>query len=338
MDKLKDHKYDPNCKYCIQNSFVIDAEAAKRLLPILQGEHIEILDKIEMLQKEIQTSSVERELMKYDELDTDKIGLESQISDYNVSLTDYTFKHKNLELKIKTAKQQLKKSRSQKDNIKHNKEINKQIKEIKDEIDSVTGEITLLENKILSLSGRIKVAEKTKFDAIEAINRLKDLEQQYQGYEYYLQSIKRDGVPYHLITKALPQIESEINNILNQVVDFTVMLHTDGKNINGYIVYDDENYWPLELTSGMEKFISSLAIRTSLINVSNLPRPNFLAIDEGFGVLDSENLSSMNMLFDYLKSQFGFVMCISHIEAMRDVVDKLIEINQVKGYSKMTFQ
>ena len=142
----------------------------------------------------------------------------------------------------------------------------------------------------------------------------------------------------HLITKALPEIESEINNILNQIVDFTVMLHTDGKNINGYIVYDDENYWPLELTSGMEKFISSLAIRTSLINVSNLPRPNFLAIDEGFGVLDSENLSSMNMLFDYLKSQFGFVMCISHIEAMRDVVDKLIEINQLKGYSKMTFQ
>jgi len=88
----------------------------------------------------------------------------------------------------------------------------------------------------------------------------------------------------------------------------------------------------------MEKFISSLAIRTSLINVSNLPRPNFLAIDEGFGVLDSENLSSMYMLFDYLKSQFGFVMCISHIETMRDVVDKLIEINQLKGYSKMTFQ
>jgi len=338
VDKLKDHKYDPNCKYCIQNSFVIDAEAAKKLLPTLQAERVEILNKIETLRKEIQSTSVERELMEYDELDVDKIDLESQISGYNVSLTDYNFRYDKLESKIKTAKQQLKKSKSQKDNIKYNKEINKQIKEIKDEIESVTSEITLLENKILSLSGKIKVAEKTKFDAIEAINRLKDLEQQYQGYEYYLQSIKRDGVPYYLITKALPQIESEINNILNQVVDFTVMLHTDGKNINGYIVYDDENYWPLELTSGMEKFISSLAIRTSLINVSNLPRPNFLAIDEGFGVLDSENLSSMYMLFDYLKSQFGFVMCISHIETMRDVVDKLIEINQLKGYSKMTFQ
>ncbi len=181
------------------------------------------------------------------------------------------------------------------------------------------------------------MAEKSKQDANDGINRLKELEQQYRGYEYYQKAVIRDGVPYHLISKALPQIESEINNILNQIVDFTIILHTDGKNINGYIVYDDDNYWPLELTSGMEKFISSLAIRTSLINVSNLPRPNFLAIDEGFGVLDSDNLNSMFMLFDYLKSQFGFLMCISHIDAMRDIVDKLIEIKKVNGYSEIDF-
>tara|TARA_R110001592_G_scaffold143223_8_gene365889 strand:+ start:616 stop:1164 length:549 start_codon:yes stop_codon:yes gene_type:complete len=181
------------------------------------------------------------------------------------------------------------------------------------------------------------MAEKTREDAQGGIDRLKELEQQYQGYEYYQKAVNRDGVPYHLITKALPQIESEINNILNQVVEFTIVLHTDGKNINAHIVYDDDNYWPLELTSGMEKFVSSLAIRTSLINVSNLPRPNFLAIDEGFGVLDSDNLNSMFLLFDYLKSQFGFLMCISHIDAMRDIVDKLIEIKKVNGYSEIDF-
>jgi DNA repair exonuclease SbcCD ATPase subunit len=87
----------------------------------------------------------------------------------------------------------------------------------------------------------------------------------------------------------------------------------------------------------MEKFISSLAIRTSLINITSLPRPNFLAIDEGFGVLDSENLNNMYLLFDYLKSQFGFVLCISHIDAMRDIVDSLIEIKKVSGYSKINY-
>jgi DNA repair exonuclease SbcCD ATPase subunit len=45
----------------------------------------------------------------------------------------------------------------------------------------------------------------------------------------------------------------------------------------------------------------------------------------------------MYLLFDYLKSQFGFVLCISHIDAMRDIVDSLIEIKKVSGYSKINY-
>jgi DNA repair exonuclease SbcCD ATPase subunit len=45
----------------------------------------------------------------------------------------------------------------------------------------------------------------------------------------------------------------------------------------------------------------------------------------------------MYMLFDYLKTQFNFIMCISHIDAMRDIVDKLIEIKKTGGYSKIQY-
>jgi DNA repair exonuclease SbcCD ATPase subunit len=102
-------------------------------------------------------------------------------------------------------------------------------------------------------------------------------------------------------------------------------------------VYDDENFWPLEMTSGMEKFISSLAIRTALVNVSSLPRPNFMAIDEGFGVLDSENLNSLHMFFDYMKTQFDFLLTISHIDALRDIMDSIIEIKKENGFSNVRF-
>ena len=91
------------------------------------------------------------------------------------------------------------------------------------------------------------------------------------------------------------------------------------------------------MTSGMEKFISSLAIRASLINVSNLPRPNFLAIDEGFGNLDSENLNSMFSLFDYLKTEFDFMLVISHIDALKDATDGLIEINANSSFSHVIY-
>ena len=83
----------------------------------------------------------------------------------------------------------------------------------------------------------------------------------------------------------------------------------------------------------MEKFISSLAIRVALIKISNLPRPNFLAVDEGFGNLDSGNINSLNMLFDYIKTEFDYVIIISHIDIMKDMVDGLIEIGRFKGLS-----
>ena len=163
----------------------------------------------------------------------------------------------------------------------------------------------------------------------------KQLETEYKAYEYYLQSVKRDGVPYELIKKALPKIETEINNVLNQVVDFNMVLNTDGKNINGYIIYDEDNFWPLELTSGMERFISSLAIRVALINVSALPRPNFIAIDEGWGSLDREHISAVTNLFEYFRTKFDFSIIISHVESMRDMVDNLIEVNKINNFSQI---
>jgi DNA repair exonuclease SbcCD ATPase subunit len=83
----------------------------------------------------------------------------------------------------------------------------------------------------------------------------------------------------------------------------------------------------------MEKFICALALRVALINISNLPRPNFLVVDEGMGALDSDNMAMVHALFDYLKTNFEFIIVISHLDAMRDMVDKQIEIKKVNGFS-----
>jgi DNA repair exonuclease SbcCD ATPase subunit len=111
----------------------------------------------------------------------------------------------------------------------------------------------------------------------------------------------------------------------------------DGKNINNYIAYDNDKSWALEMASGMEKFISGLAIRIALTNISNLPRPNFIAIDEGWGTMDSDNLNSLYQLFQYLKNIYQFSLIISHIDTMRDFTDILLEIKQEQGYSKIIF-
>ncbi len=340
VSKLDKHEWDPECKFCMANPWLHETKQVADLLPKLIDEEQQILFDIDDIVNKTNVLLKDDPQYRVDILNAFK----SDVNKWKQLLTTMEHEFGKCEWNIETAfvkisdyKKQLTKAKRQKDNIEFNKKKNSEIEEIRDEITTVNTELSSLDSKLLNLSGKLKMAEKSREDAETGINRLKTLEQQYQAYEYYQKAVNRDGVPYHLISKALPQIESEINNILNQIVDFTMVMDTDGKNINAYIVYDDDNYWPLELTSGMEKFISSLAIRTSLINVSNLPRPNFLAIDEGFGVLDSDNLNSMYLLFDYLKSQFGFIMCISHIDAMRDIVDKLIEIKKINGYSEIDF-
>ena len=59
----------------------------------------------------------------------------------------------------------------------------------------------------------------------------------------------------------------------------------------------------------------------------------FLIIDEGMGSLDTEFLHGMQLMFDLLKSQFDFVIVISHLDNIRDMVDNILEIRSTNGYS-----
>ncbi len=221
--------------------------------------------------------------------------------------------------------------------IMYNKDLHNSIDSNQNESDRLEIEIEDVDKKLQTVNGEIKVLETNRRNIMTNIKKVEELEGKYAAYQYYMDAIKRDGIPYELISKALPTIEGAVNDILAQIVDFSMILEMDGKNVNCYIVYDDDNVWPLELSSGMERFISSLAMRVGLINVSNLPAANFLAIDEGWGTMDSDNLNSVYNLFQFLKSQFQFTMIVSHIDSMRDAVDTLLEIKKEDKFSNVFF-
>jgi DNA repair exonuclease SbcCD ATPase subunit len=246
-------------------------------------------------------------------------------------------KKKNYVNQLNFNEEKIQKYYEQEKDIVYNSNIEKEIKTTENELSDTNYKLDKVNREINSVYAEIKVLDTKRKNILDNIDKVADLEKKYEAYEYYLDAVKRDGVPYELITKALPTIEGEVNNILSQLVDFQMVFEMDGKNINNYIVYDNDNVWPLELSSGMERFISSLAIRVGLINVSNLPRSNFLAIDEGWGTMDSDNLNSVYNLFQYLKSQFQFTLIVSHIDSMRDAVDTLLEVKKENGFSNINF-
>ena len=69
---------------------------------------------------------------------------------------------------------------------------------------------------------------------------------------------------------------------------------------------------------------------STLINISSLSKSDIFIIDEGFGALDETNIEACARLLNSLKKYFKTILIISHVDAIKDIVDKNIEIS-MKG-------
>jgi DNA repair exonuclease SbcCD ATPase subunit len=337
-EKLKGVTWDENCEHCMSNPLTIDARETEKNLEKDKELAAAYLEKKNKMDKEIEAlNPIIEQKEKYDEYKSSLVEAEFRERELKTNLQYFKERKKNINSSIETIEQDIKQYNEQKSNIKYNKKIKEDIQVVQNDLDDVEDVIVNLTSDITEVHADIKVGDSEMKNINNKIKEIEELENKNQAYRYYLDAVRRDSVPYELLEKAIPTIEGEINNILGQLVDFQMSLEMDGKNINSNIVYDDVNQWPLELSSGMERFISSLAMRVGLINVSNLPRSNFLAIDEGWGTMDSDNINSVYNLFQYLKTQFQFALIVSHVDSMRDAVDTLLEITKDTEYSKIKF-
>jgi DNA repair exonuclease SbcCD ATPase subunit len=340
LKHLESHKYNENCEVCIENSQSIISskkelgESLKELLVEKDG----VVSKIGNVSAEIESSKgIEAKHQELIKLQKEEDRVSREISQLHNSVASLETLEVKVVSQIEEQKRLIEEYYKNEEQIQINFQLNSQIKVIKSELTIAKSELEKKDKELLKVNGQLSTFKSERDTIKKRIKEVEKLEEQHKLYEFYLNALSRDGVSYELISKALPMIEGEVNNILAQIVEFGMQLEMDGKNINAYIVYDDQR-WSLEMCSGMERFISGLAIRIALINVCNLPRPNFLVIDEGFGTLDNENLTSLYMLFSYLKTQFDFVMIISHIDSMRDVVDSLLEVKKDSdGFSHLKF-
>ncbi len=332
------NKWNPNldCDSCVSNPLYLkgieideDIDTEEELKETLEKRKSDMSSEMVDLEKIIEES---KEFDKLSEMYTHE-NQQLEVLIFDLDKKRYSFE--KLTDEIEETEKKIEIYRKNSEQIRKNQEIRSQIKVLDYSLEEKNRKLNLCQDELTKIKTNVAVCENKIQTIKDSIERLQDLQDDYSAYEYYMEAVKRNGVPYELISSVLPVLENEVNSILSQIVEFNLKFEVDGKNINTFIDYESGR-WPLEMTSGMEKFVSSLAIRTSLIGISNLPRPNFLAIDEGFGNLDSDNLNSMFMLFDYLKSTFDFILIISHLDSMRDIMDTLISINKVNSFSKVT--
>ena len=339
-DDLEKFEYDENCEYCIKNGEeqITEQNEIKTQLYHLDDEYQSLEKKLNTkstnLEKISNAEEKKEELERFhDELtqiqhDAVKIG--GKINSNKAKVEHFSSNITNIESKIK-------KYYELEEKIEKNKTINEKISILTEKISNLNFDSIKIDKNYKKIISTLSIAKNQKENIEQDIQNLVEIEQKILDYDLYLMSLSKDGIPYELIAKAIPAIEKEVNNVLeNMNAGFHLELEMKEKMIDAFICYG-ETKWNLELSSGMERFVSSLAIRIGLINVSTLPRPNFIIVDEGFGALDSDNIANMEGAFNYLKTQFDFVMIITHLDTIKDYMDVLIPIEVRKETSKVIY-
>jgi DNA repair exonuclease SbcCD ATPase subunit len=317
----------PNCKY------IKDSHADKLKLVTQKQSVDDLLTKIteaEIALRNLQADQIEVKLMEHSALLRKESNTNLKLIQSKQAIADRERELIELEKKVTKSEMELTDhlSRVVEDNGSEN--IKRSIRELENQIDDLD-------------SKRVKAAS-TKGSLITEIARLQAekeryemLKSQWYMYEMFIQATSKKGIPTQIIQLQLPVINAEISRILHGVVDYTLKFEKDDdSNTEIYIDYGDSKRL-IELGSGMEKMISSLAIRVALQNASSLPRPDFLIIDEGFGTLDEMNIEACNRLLVSLKRWYKNIIVISHIDGVKDVTDNVIDISRVGKDSYVRF-
>jgi len=330
-------QFDPNCDFCQNTPFIRNAFKLKEELVELNTQ----LSDMNIQYSDIKSNLIDEEQItnkfkKLEQLNKSLSEYEKQNRILEIKLSNMINDETKLKNKLKDIKSNINLYNKHVHSLTKNEEIENNIKAIKEIDNEIKSKLKKTNDDITSTMSDIAVLKSLIKTNKESLEIIKEFSDKSSLYEVYLDSISsKDGLPYEIISQTIPNLENEINNILSQIVEFKIRLVIDDKDIETYIQYDTGKQWAVEMASGMEKFIVSLAIRVALLNISSLPRPNFLIIDEGFSNLDADSLSSLYYLFDYLKQYFDYIIIISHIDAMKDMANTSIDISQINGFSKV---
>ena len=224
-------------------------------------------------------------------------------------------------------------------NLQKNKIINDNIKKLKDKNELLKTELDSMQQSKLDYytkinSNKLKIEQYKKDSAT-----LKKCEEKVRLNDLYRNAIKK--MPYIMIKKIIPILERKINDFLILVTDFSISIDIQDIKIDIYLTRSLYGNKPIILNncSGFEKFISSLAIRIALLEITNLPKLNFIAIDEGWSSFDVHNINNLNIIFNYLTTKFDFVLTISHLNEIKQHCDYQITLKKDKyGFSNVNVE
>jgi hypothetical protein len=241
----------------------------------------------------------------------------------------------SLRIKLKSKHEDLKKYNANIDSIEFNKDIDSKV-------DLVKTKLSVADH---SKSESTKQIERTKMDIAQnesdIINKEKIIEQIKKEeeidkiFKVYIDMVGKKGISKLVLRSVLPIINSEVQRLLDGVVDFDVEIFINDKNDVQFMIIKDEVEKHLKSGSGLETTAASIALRCVLGKMSCLPMPNFITFDEVLGKVAKVNIPLMKPLFDKITDMYDTVFFITHDEEVKDWADNIITIKKENNISSI---
>ena len=282
----------------------------------------------------LSSAGIDEKLQKYEQLLQKEQELKLENSEMKLQMKELESEHQEVKTSIDSGKELLREMRLRSVDDEKDQEVIK----MQDDLSSTESRISELDGSRLYLTEQISVTKQTCKNLDEEKDRFGAIKSRWETYNTFIQAVDKKGIPLTILSLQLPQINAELTKILQGVVNFDLSLEADGdsNNMDIFIDYGDSKRI-IECGSGMEKMIASLALRVALINICNAPRSDVLIIDEGFGALDDKNIEACSRLLISLKKYFSNILIISHVDAVKDIVDNVLDIQKVGKDARVTY-
>jgi DNA repair exonuclease SbcCD ATPase subunit len=317
------------CQSCNRKLDDVDnsAHIAKHELEIEKmGVEVEKLtDKILKTIEELESLNITKKLVddkNKKELDIDRLEVEmgglrnrivekkNDLKKYNLNLEAISL-NRSLDITISKIKTDLTVENYSKD------ETIKKIERVQSDL-KVNTESIVTKNKLIST-----IQKEEEIDKI---------------FKLYIELVGKKGISKLVLRSVLPIINSELQRLLEDVVDFEVEIFINDKNDVNFLLTKDNVQKLLKSGSGFEKTTASLALRAVLGKLSTLPMPNFITFDEVLGKVAPENLEKLKTLFDKIKDMYEIVFFITHNDLVKDWGDNVVTVVKNNNLSKFTMK
>ena len=230
------------------------------------------------------------------------------------------------------------------------KEAQPDLAELQVELDQVRGEENKLRGEVGGAKQELAVMGALRKKKADYEVQIEELNRQITRLKLLETAFGKDGIPAMLIEQALPEIESQANEILDRLSDGRMSLsfetekefkdkkRDDKKPTLDILISDSSGRREYELFSGGEAFRINFAIRLALSRVlagRAGARLRTLVIDEGFGSQDADGRQRLIEAINLVSRDFAKILVITHLDELKDAFPSRIEVTKTENGSQV---